>query len=174
MFVTERSCPVTVQTFEEKLEQLDLEPIAFQLMHSGEAEWTHQRTMQAIAQYKQFLYLIYLYPNHSLVPTQDIDRVWHHHILDTMKYAQDCQLLFGRFIHHFPYFGQRGESDRQALQIAFKQTQALFQEHFGVDAAVTEESAQFADCQPLGYSTELTRPRVGIEPVIRVQLSVTS
>jgi hypothetical protein len=68
MFVINRSYPITVQTFEEKLEQLDLEPIAFQLMHSGEAEWTHQRTMQAIAQYKQFLYLIYLYPNRSLVP----------------------------------------------------------------------------------------------------------
>jgi hypothetical protein len=163
MFVINRSYPITAQTFEEKLEQLDLEPIAFQLMHSGEAEWTYQRTMQAIAQYKQFLYLIYLYPNHSLVPTQDIDRVWHHHILDTMKYAQDCQLLFGRFIHHFPYFGLRGESDRQNLQIAFKQTQALFQEHFGVDSAVTEESVKVADCQPLGYLTELTRPRVDIE-----------
>jgi hypothetical protein len=158
MFVTNYSCPITVQTFEEKLEQLDLEPIAFQLMHSGEGEWTHQRTMQAIAQYRQFLYLIYLYPNRSLVPSQDIDRVWHHHILDTMKYVQDCQMLFGYFVHHFPYFGLRGESDRHSWQAAVEQTQVSFQEHFGMDAAITQESLQFADCQPLGYLTDLTRP----------------
>jgi hypothetical protein len=155
MFVTNYSCPITVQTFEEKLEQLDLEPIAFQLMHSGEGEWTHQRTMQAIAQYRQFLYLIYLYPNRSLVPSQDIDRVWHHHILDTMKYAQDCQMLFGYFLHHFPYFGLRGESDRHNWQTAVEQTQALFQEHFGGDAITLVKAA---DCQPLGFATDNTTP----------------
>jgi hypothetical protein len=170
MFVTPDHCPITAQTFEEKLEQLDLEPIAFQLMHSGEAEWTYQRTMQAIAQYRQFLYLIYLYPNRSLVPTQECDRVWHHHILDTSKYAEDCEMLFGRFIHHFPYFGLRGESDRQNLHVAFEQTQTLFQEHFGVHGGVTEESMKFADCQPLGDSTNVTRPRVARDLVISCQL----
>jgi hypothetical protein len=118
--------------------------------------------------------LIYFYPNRSLVPSQDIDHVWHHHILDTMKYAQDCQMLFGYFVHHFPYFGQRGESDRQNLQMAFKQTQSLFQEHFGTDVTVTEEAGKVADSQPLGYLADLTRPRVDIKPVIRVQLSVVS
>ena len=172
MFVTPDRCPITAQTFEEKLEQLDLEPIAFQLMHSNEAEWTYQQTMQAIAQYRKFLSLIDLYPNRSLVPTQDIDLVWHHHILDTMKYAEDCQMLFGRFIHHFPYFGLRSESDRQNLQMAFKQTQALFQEHFGLDAAVTEEFVKVADCQPLGYSTKLTRPRVEIKSGISLELPI--
>jgi hypothetical protein len=169
MFVINRSYPITAQTFEENLEQLDLEPIAFQLMHSGEAEWTHQRTMQAIAQYRQFLYLIYLYPNRSLVPTQECDRVWHHHILDTMKYAQDCQMLFGYFLHHFPYFGLRGEGDRQNLHVAFEQTQTLFQEHFGVDDAMTEESVKFADCQPLSDSTDVTRPRIGLDLVSSCQ-----
>jgi hypothetical protein len=153
MFVINRSYPITAQTFEENLEQLDLEPIAFQLMHSGEGEWTHLRTMQAIAQYRQFLYLIYLYPNRPLVPSQDIDRVWHHHILDTMKYSEDCQMLFGYFLHHFPYFGLRGESDQQNWQIAVEQTQALFQEHFGGDAI---QFNKLADCQPLGFATDNT------------------
>lgn len=167
MFGTQQASPLDVQIFTDKLKQLDLGPIAYKLMHPSEGEgWTYQETNRAIARYLRFLYLIYLYPNRQLVPTQDIDRVWHHHILDTMQYAQDCQMLFGRFIHHFPYLGQRGESDRQALQIAFKQTQALFQEHFGVDAAVTEEFVKVADCQPLGYATQLTRPCVDIEVAI--------
>jgi hypothetical protein len=118
--------------------------------------------------------LIYLYPNRSLVPSQDIDRVWHHHILDTMKYAQDCQMLFGYFLHHFPYFGLRGESERHNWQAAVEQTQALFQEYFGVDGAVTEAFVKFADCQPLGYATDLTRPHIGLKSVNSTDLSVVS
>ncbi|GAB4199560.1 MAG: hypothetical protein Fur006_50330 [Coleofasciculaceae cyanobacterium] len=167
MFVTEQRLSIANQAFTEALKRLDLEPIAYKLMHPSEGTgWTYQETQQAIAGYLNFLSLIHLYPNLPLVPTQEIDRVWHHHILDTSKYAQDCQMLFGRFIHHFPYFGLRGESDRQNLHVAFEQTQTLFQEHFGVDEGMTEESVQFADCQPLGYSTDLTRPRVALDLVI--------
>ncbi len=125
-------------------------------MHPSEGKgWTHQETKQAIAGYLNFLYLIHLYPNLPLVPTQEIDQVWHHHILDTSKYAEDCQMLFGYFVHHFPYFGLRGESDRHNWQCAVEQTQALFQEHFGEDAI---KFVKLTDCQPLGFTTDPTRP----------------
>jgi hypothetical protein len=70
-----------------------------------------------------------------------------------MKYAQDCQMLFGYFVHHFPYFGLRGESDRHNWQAAVEQTQVLFQEHFGGDAI---KFVNPADCQPLGSATDLS------------------
>lgn len=152
------------QLFLSKLKQLDLGAIAYELMHAREEEkWSFEQTKQALNHYSMFLWLINLYPDRKLVPTQEIDRVWHHHILDTMKYAEDCQMLFGRFIHHFPYFGTRGKDDKNNLYTAFRETQNLFQQHFGIDLAVVEESLQITDCQPVVYAEKMARPVVAME-----------
>jgi hypothetical protein len=110
------------------LKKLDLSPIAYQLMYSG---WSREQTVKAITKYMMFMCLIHSYPNVALVPTQEIDKIWHTHILDTEKYAADCQMLFGHFIHHYPYFGMGNESEEQAKQAAFIQTQLLMNQHFG-------------------------------------------
>ena len=90
--------------FLEKLNALDLGPIVWQLLHSSRSEgWSSERALVAIAAYKHFLFAHYLHPDRSLSPTNDVDRVWHCHILDTQKYIDDCQWLFGRIIHHYPY-----------------------------------------------------------------------
>ncbi|MGD1914376.1 MAG: glycine-rich domain-containing protein [Rivularia sp. (in: cyanobacteria)] len=149
MLSTHRALSQESQVFTNKLKQLDLRAIAYQLMYSDEGtRWTLEQTNQAISNYSMFLYLIYLYPHLQLVPSQEIDRVWHHHILDTIKYAEDCEFLFGRFIHHFPYFGKRGKVDRDNLYVACVETQKLFQEHFGAYLAVEEQLSQMTDCQP--------------------------
>lgn len=113
-----------------RLKNLDSLPaIASKLQYEG---WTKKQTENAIANYIGFLALKQQYPNMEIVPSEEIDRVWHTHILDTQNYGSDCQKAFGKFIHHFPYFGIRGEGDRQNLEAAFARTQALFKEHFGV------------------------------------------
>jgi hypothetical protein len=116
------------QIFLEKLKEIDFEPIAHQLMQSG---WTRQQTTCAIFRYKIFLSLIYLHPHTPLVPTQEIDRVWHCHILHTRKYRQDCQMLFGRFIDHEPDSELWGIAHQRSLDTAFAQTQALLVQYFG-------------------------------------------
>src|SRR5919202_2888806 len=113
--------------FSSKLQELDLEPIKNQLMQSG---WTRQQTTWAINRYKMFLSVIYLNPHTPLVPTQEIDFVWHCHILHTRKYYQDCQMLFGRFIHHEPDSLQGRQADQLSLDAAFAQTTALFEYYF--------------------------------------------
>ena len=163
-----------IRTFWKKLKTLDWGPIAFQLNRDGR---NYQQVQQAIAQYLMFLLLVYLHPNIKIVPTKEIDVVWHYHILDTSKYESDCQRLFGRFLHHFPYFGLRGELDRQNLDAAFAQTSVLFQQYFGSDILADANSSK-SDCEPLvdGSSQEPTaceplrnanqiqeRPRVDIE-----------
>jgi hypothetical protein len=121
-------------TFSEKLTSLDLERIAQKLMHPDHGQGlTQPQADRGIARYKMFLHLLYLYPNGTIVPTQEIDQVWHQHILDTRKYAQDCQWLFGYFVHHYPYFGMGSDADRQALETAFAGTRRLFAEYFGID-----------------------------------------
>ena len=123
----------------EKLKALDLSPIAAYLMNAQNGYgWCPEQVFRAIRRYKTFLFVTYLHPEILLVPTEEVDRVWHCHILHTRKYRQDCQLLFGYFIDHEPDFEFWGEAAGQNLDRAFAQTQALlplFQEYFETDAS---------------------------------------
>lgn len=73
-----------------------------------------------------------MYPEKEIVPHATIDKFWHQHILDTEKYADDCQYVFGYFLHHYPCFGMNGVQDAQNLANAFEETKQLYQLHFGV------------------------------------------
>lgn len=117
-----------IQDVLHKLKKLDLGLIAHQLLHQG---WTRKQAIRAINCYKMFLSLAYLHPKIPLVPTQEIDLVWHYHILHTRKYRQDCQMLFGRFIDHEPDGEFWGQGDSLSLEAAFNQTQALIEHCFG-------------------------------------------
>jgi hypothetical protein len=119
------------QIFLEKLAAIDFGSIAFKLMNPDVGEGlTLEQATRAIERYRRFLFLHYCYPNYSLVPSQEIDRVWHVHILDTAKYREDCNQLFGHFLDHYPYFGIGDDNAKQALEAAYTQTQALFHECF--------------------------------------------
>lgn len=59
-----------------------------------------------------------------------MDIFWHYHILDTAKYAEDCNEIFGYFLHHYPYFGMNGKQDALNLNNAFEETQILYKDHF--------------------------------------------
>jgi|GEM_PF-1421545 len=146
----------TVRTFWRRLRRLDWGPIAYKLKLHG---WTRQEVNNALIQYAIFLLLIYLHPGCRLVPTQRIDVVWHCHLEDTFKYSQDCWVLFGRFIHHFPYFGLRGEADRQELEDAFAKTKDLLLPYLGDDVL---ENAKPSDCELLGNPNQL-RPGEDVE-----------
>ena len=82
------------------LPDLDLQPIMGKLVSEGLSNAAEAEMM-----YRRFLLLHQKYPNMSLVPNKLIDEVWHQHILFTQKYAEDCQMLFGSFLHHRPTFG---------------------------------------------------------------------
>lgn len=119
------------EMFLMRLTAIDFGPIAFKLMHPEQGEGlTLEQATRAIEQYRRFLFLHHHYPASLLVPSLEIDRVWHVHILDTAKYREDCEMLFGRFLDHYPYFGMSGVADRQALETAYSQTQLLFEQHF--------------------------------------------
>jgi hypothetical protein len=63
--------------------------------------------------------------------------------LDTQKYAEECSTVFGEFLHHFPYFGLRGEEDQRALRTAYESTLELMRDEFG--EVPDEEMAMFGD-----------------------------
>src|SRR4051794_20617226 len=86
---------VAVQTVDRALaaiEALDLNPIKVKLMHEESGEgWPREYADQMEQEYRRFLELMVKYPDEAIAPSMDVDEFWHYHILDTMKYAEDCQ-----------------------------------------------------------------------------------
>ena len=120
-----------IASFNEFTSNLDLEPIKFSLTQREDGpNWSLNKAETLEVWYRRFLYLSSIYKDKVIVPSKDIDMFWHTHILDTQKYMLDCENLFGMYIHHFPYFGMRGEKDRNQLKKSFYETEELFLLHF--------------------------------------------
>ncbi|TMH27060.1 MAG: glycine-rich domain-containing protein-like [Betaproteobacteria bacterium] len=125
------SIPTRDQTI-EAIEALDLGPIKFKACCKEDGYgWSTEYADQMETAYKRFLILSAKYPHLTLAPSRDIDRFWHTHILDTRKYAEDCDATFGRFLHHFPYLGLRGEDDARAQKVAGETMRQLYRREFG-------------------------------------------
>ena len=126
---------------------LDLDPIKVKLMHEESGEgWPRQYADQMEVEYRRFLELMVKYPNDLIAPTMDVDEFWHYHILDTMKYAEDCQNVFGHFLHHFPYLGLRGEEDLTLHESAGDHMRQLYMKEYGVPPGLAEmQRAQQAE-----------------------------
>lgn len=113
----------------ERIAAIDLSMASRKLvMEDG---WTPDRASEAVKKYLQFLELCFDHPDLPIVPTPDVDKMWHAHILDTMAYGPDMQRVFGYFLHHFPYFGLNGPDDEQALGDAYAQTAEIYERTFG-------------------------------------------
>lgn len=139
--------------------QLDLDPIKVKLTDTKNGEgWSFEKTEMVAIQYRRFLILIRDNPNATIVPTEDIDRFWHHHILDTMKYAEDCDQYFGYFVHHFPYFGLRGADDAKNLAVAFENTKNLYEERFRENLIPTNGAGCGGVVCEVGVCTAEQRP----------------
>ena len=121
---------------------LDLDPIKLKLMDAEEGQgWSRMYADRMELAYKRFLTLLVTHPEVTLAPCKDVDKFWHGHILDTLKYADDCDTVFGRFLHHFPYFGTRGPEDAANLAKAGEDTRRLYQEEFGTTQTGADDAA---------------------------------
>ena len=130
----------------EAVMQLDLSPIKGKLMHAASGEgWSLEKASAVEVEYRRFLCLVAAFPEESIAPVVDVDTFWHYHILDTMKYAADCQQAFGYFVHHYPYVGLHGEDDEQSRLDGGERTRRLYAQMFGEAAArPAADSAELA------------------------------
>ena len=127
---------------------LDLNPIKTRLMHveSGEG-WSLERASAVETEYRRFLYLLKAFPNVQIAPLVDVDTFWHYHILDTMKYARDCEQAFGRFMHHCPTLDSADENGVEMVQQAGEHMRELYESTFGVpDETGASQAANPAWC----------------------------
>ena len=124
-----------------KINALDLAPIKFKLMDTEEGHgWSREYADRIETEYKRFLTLLVKHPEASIAPSKEVDKFWHGHILDTMKYAEDCKNVFDYFLHHFPYFGMRGSEDAANLAAAADTMKRLYRQEFGDQDAATASS----------------------------------
>lgn len=130
---------------------LDLNPIKVKLMHKESGEgWSMDHVSVIETEYRRFLYLVTTFPHVQMAPSLDVDTFWHYHILDTMKYARDCEETFGYFVHHCPNLGLAGEDEMHLQQQAGERMRELYESTFGlsyVRPPRTGDALEAADVQ---------------------------
>jgi hypothetical protein len=154
--VTASQLTIEQEELATKIQAMNLEPVIFKLVY--EYGWNLEKALLVEAQYKTFLFMT-LTLSEAVVPTQEIDEMWHNHILDTRLYALHCKEVFGRFIDHFPYFGVRGGNDAQLLKESYKDTVQKFGKYAPIFGATlinlhgTEASQCVGSCAEHGCNS---------------------
>ncbi|KAH7312485.1 hypothetical protein B0I35DRAFT_437119 [Stachybotrys elegans] len=86
---------------------------------------------RAIHRYGDFLHLLRLCPGRTIVPTLDIDLVWHTHQCSSPKqYAEAMEDMVGRFVNHDDTIA------KDSLREGFDFSQSLWHVHLGTEYRV--------------------------------------
>ncbi|KAK9788004.1 hypothetical protein WJX73_010672 [Symbiochloris irregularis] len=88
-----------------------------------------QFLQRAEQRYRAFLYLVKHHPGSFMVPTYDIDLMWHAHQANHAAYAKDTSSYLGRLLNHEDEDQSRSKGSK--LNTGFQQTCALWQTSFG-------------------------------------------
>lgn len=80
--------------------------------------------MRAVDRYDKFTQLFRDYPRYTLVPTLDMDLVWHTHQLSHAMYRRGITAITGRFIGHDDKIG------KDTLDVQENHTKRLFEDVF--------------------------------------------
>ncbi len=84
------------------IQNLDLSSVRANAM--AKLGWSSEKAQRVENSYKRFLYALAHKEENELLspPSQEVDDFWHQHILDTRKYREDCNTVFGHYIDHTP------------------------------------------------------------------------
>jgi hypothetical protein len=92
--------------------------------------WSSEFTQRVIQEYKRFIYLMCV-SEETLTPSQEVDEVWHLHLIYTRDYWIDfCRDVLGREIHHDPTEGGAVESARYGN--CYRRTKVRYREEFNM------------------------------------------
>ncbi|KAK2747975.1 hypothetical protein FQN57_001566 [Myotisia sp. PD_48] len=87
---------------------------------------------RAIGRYDKFLILFKMYPRTTLVPTLDIDLVWHTHQCSALAYFESTKQRTGRFLNHDDSISS------SKLGTGLRKTSELFRIRFGQEYAMCD------------------------------------
>ena len=90
--------------------------------------WTIEFAVRATHEYKKFIFMLCV-SNESLTPSDQVDQVWHLHLIYTYSYwTEFCQNLLGKSIHHGPTKG--GESEGNKYKELYENTLDMYTNFF--------------------------------------------
>jgi len=113
---------------------LDLESVKSRVMDAELGEgWSREYSDSVAAAYKTYLTMLVKYPDDSadIMLARDVDEFWHTHILQTVKYSEDCAQVFGFYLHHYPHVGERNAEDLAKREALAAKTRQLYEREFG-------------------------------------------
>lgn len=87
------------------------------------------RREKVLQRYMNFWRLAKRNPAKPLAPTEDIDAMWHLHMLHPQSYSKDCLSYFGYILGHNLGFATHGSNQRKLIEI-FKSTASLYRSTF--------------------------------------------
>jgi hypothetical protein len=145
------------------IQGLDLESVKTRLIDPELGKgWTREYAEQIEAAYRTFLTMLVKHQDHAeqIMLSKDTDEFWHTHILQTMKYAEDCDTVFGAFLHHNPHVGERTQADLEEREKMAQVTRALYEQEFGSEqGADVAWSGQRIEADSGAYSSAAIRGR---------------
>lgn len=93
-----------------------------------ENSWTMEFSSRVVLEYKRFMFLICI-AEHPLTPSDQVDQVWHLHLIYTQSYWKDfCQNTLGIEVQHGPTKGGRVERDKYTNW--YESTKTFYQSKF--------------------------------------------
>lgn len=94
-----------------------------------ENRWELAFALRAVAEYKRFVYLA-MTAGHEVTPSEQVDQVWHLHLLYTRDYWNTfCPRVLGRPLHHGPTRGGSAQGIKYRDQ--YQQTLDSYARVFG-------------------------------------------
>lgn len=108
-------------------------------------DWDDAKIRRELARYGKFLALAHRYPGQSFAPTEDIDVMWHLHMMHPRSYYEDCKRLFGTILDHDGGFGA-DPSELPELKAVFNRTAALWEQEFGEKYIEHDRDPNMTNC----------------------------
>tara|TARA_Y100000310_G_scaffold180557_1_gene180466 strand:+ start:1056 stop:1457 length:402 start_codon:yes stop_codon:yes gene_type:complete len=109
-----------------------------------ECNWTEAQASDSVDRYEKLFKLFG--KGTSIVPTKEIDDVWHLHMLDPVSYYDSCMTYHGKLIGHNPAL-ESSEEEQSKLHSLFLATAKIWEEAYG-----EEYSGAAADCDGPDHS----------------------
>jgi len=95
-----------------------------------EKGWSPRMAEVAAKFYRNFLILCKKHEDVAFSPTQQIDEIWHAHILYTKEYHEMSEKVFGKYLHHQPFHEEDSKENSQE-ENHIQLLQRFHQEEFG-------------------------------------------
>ena len=133
------------------IQALDLESVKMRIMDPKLGEgWTRAYADSIEVAYKNYLTMLVKYQDDAedILLAEDVDEFWHTHILQTIKYTDDCGAVFGKYLHHTPHVGEVTAAVVERRNEQAEKTRRLYENEFG--------SEQGSDMAWLGIPVDQT------------------